>query len=68
MIDYLEKIGVGFWHSATVVDYHPEIPGYATGRALEPRTFDGRKLGKARFGRVRRQGPGENPVAPGLTG
>ncbi|WP_329450817.1 FAD-binding protein [Streptomyces sp. NBC_01724] len=57
MIDYLEKIGVGFWHSATVVDYHPEIPGYGTGRALEPRTFDGRRLGKARFGRVRRPVP-----------
>ncbi|MDQ0793312.1 FAD-dependent oxidoreductase [Streptomyces sp. B1I3] len=57
MIDYLEQIGVGFRHSATAVDYHPEIPGYGTGRALEPLTFDGRKLGKARFGRVRRPVP-----------
>ncbi|KAA9159327.1 FAD-dependent oxidoreductase [Amycolatopsis acidicola] len=53
MIDYLDRIGVGFWHSKTVVDYHPEIPGSGVGRALEPRTFDGRRLGKARFGRVR---------------
>lgn len=57
MVDYLEKCGVGFWHSAAVVDYHPEIRGYGTGRALEPRTFDGRRLGRARFGRVRRPVP-----------
>ncbi|MFF1920201.1 FAD-dependent oxidoreductase [Streptomyces sp. NPDC058221] len=54
MIDYLERAGVGFWHSAKAVDYHPEIPGYGTGRALEPHTFDGRRLGRDRFGRVRR--------------
>ncbi|MCQ4209425.1 FAD-dependent oxidoreductase [Streptomyces longispororuber] len=58
MLDYLEnKLGVGFWHSATVVDYHPELPGYGIGRALEPRTFDGRRLGRARFGRIRRPVP-----------
>lgn len=57
MIDYLDRVGVGFWHSKTVVDYHPEIPGYGIGRALEPRTFDGRELGKRRFGRVRRPVP-----------
>ncbi|GAB3563805.1 FAD-dependent oxidoreductase [Amycolatopsis endophytica] len=57
MLDYLDRIGVGFWHSKTVVDYHPEIPGSGVGRALEPRTFDGRKLGRARFGRVRRPVP-----------
>jgi 3-oxosteroid 1-dehydrogenase len=56
-IDYLERIGVGFWHSATVVDYHPEIPGAGTGRALEPQTFDGRLLGRENFGRVRRPVP-----------
>jgi succinate dehydrogenase/fumarate reductase flavoprotein subunit len=56
-VDYLERIGVGFWHSATVVDYHPEIDGSATGRALEPHTFDGRELGKAHFGRIRRPVP-----------
>ncbi|MEU1437047.1 FAD-dependent oxidoreductase [Streptomyces sp. NPDC005786] len=53
MIDYLERIGVGFRHSATAVDYYPEIPGYGIGRALEPHTFDGRRLGRARFGRIR---------------
>lgn len=57
MIDYLERVGVGFWHSATAVDYHPEIPGYGTGRALEPHTFDGRRLGRNRFCRVRRPVP-----------
>jgi 3-oxosteroid 1-dehydrogenase len=57
MVEYLDRIGVGFWHSKTVVDYHPEIPGSARGRALEPRTFDGRVLGKADFGRVRRPVP-----------
>ncbi|MFJ9087966.1 FAD-binding protein [Streptomyces sp. NPDC102384] len=58
MVDYLEKrLDVGFWHSKTVVDYHPEIAGFGIGRALEPRTFDGRRLGKARFGRVRRPVP-----------
>ncbi|MBE9373670.1 FAD-binding protein [Saccharopolyspora sp. HNM0983] len=53
MIDHLDRLGVGFWHSKTVVDYHPEITGSGTGRALEPQTFDGRRLGRARFGRVR---------------
>jgi 3-oxosteroid 1-dehydrogenase len=57
MVEYLDRIGVGFWHSKTVVDYHPEIPGSARGRALEPQTFDGRALGKADFGRVRRPVP-----------
>ena len=27
MVDYLDGIGVRFWPSKTVVDYHPEIPG-----------------------------------------
>ncbi|MEB3370472.1 FAD-binding protein [Saccharopolyspora mangrovi] len=53
MLDYLKRVGVEFWHSKTVVDYHPEIPGSGVGRALEPSTFDGRALGKARFGRIR---------------
>ena len=58
MVDYLDGIGVRFWHSKTVVDYHPEIPGAGLGgRALEPQTFDGRTLGKANFGRVRRPVP-----------
>jgi 3-oxosteroid 1-dehydrogenase len=57
MVEYLDGIGVRFWHSKTVVDYHPEIPGSARGRALEPQTFDGRTLGKANFGRVRRPVP-----------
>ena len=53
-IDFFDRIGVRFWHSSTVVDYHPEIPGASLGgRALEPQTFDGRTLGKENFGRVR---------------
>src|SRR6478752_10586386 len=51
---YLDRLGVRFWHSNTVVDYHPEIPGASLGgRALEPQTLDGRRLGKQNFGRVR---------------
>jgi 3-oxosteroid 1-dehydrogenase len=53
MIDHLDRLGIGFWHSKTVVDYHPETPGSGIGRALEPCTFDGRKLGRTGFGRVR---------------
>jgi glycine/D-amino acid oxidase-like deaminating enzyme len=57
-IDYFHEIGVQFWHSKTVVDYHPDIPGASLGgRALEPQTFDGRRLGKENFGRVRRPVP-----------
>src|ERR1700712_4009374 len=26
-IDYFDDIGVQFWHSKTVVDYHPDVPG-----------------------------------------
>ena len=58
MIDYLDRLGVRFWPSKKVVDYHPEIQGAGMGgRALEPVTFDGRQLGKASFGRVRRPVP-----------
>lgn len=52
-IDYFESLGVNFWHSKTVVDYHPEVEGSGRGRALEPHTFDGRILGKENFSRVR---------------
>jgi succinate dehydrogenase/fumarate reductase flavoprotein subunit len=51
VIEYFERMGLGFWHSASVVDYHPELPGSGVGRALEPHTFDARRL--AGFGRVR---------------
>jgi succinate dehydrogenase/fumarate reductase flavoprotein subunit len=54
MIDYLDRLGVRFWHSSTVVDYHPELPGAGVGRAMEPVTFDGRRLGKQNFACVRR--------------
>ncbi len=54
VIDYLERIGIGFWHSASVVDYHPERPGAGIGRALEPHTFDARRLRRGHFERVRR--------------
>jgi 3-oxosteroid 1-dehydrogenase len=58
MIDYMHELGVRFWPSRTVVDYHPEIAGASTGgRALEPMTFNGRLLGKERFARVRRPVP-----------
>lgn len=54
MIDYFhERLGVRFWHSKTVVDYHPEIDGHGVGRALEPETFDGRTLGASDFRRIR---------------
>ncbi|MEQ3553325.1 FAD-dependent oxidoreductase [Pseudonocardia nematodicida] len=52
-IDHLERLGVGFWHSKTVVDYHPEVAGSGVGRALEPHTFDGRLLGRDGFARIR---------------
>ena len=58
MIDYFDGLGVRFWPSKKVVDYHPEIAGAGLGgRALEPQTFDGRTLGKDDFGRVRRPVP-----------
>lgn len=53
MIDWFDGLGVRFWHSKTVVDYHPEVDGAGVGRALEPETFDGRKLGAEDFRRVR---------------
>lgn len=53
-IDYFDRIGVRFWNSRTVIDYHPEIEGASLGgRALEPQTFDGRLLGRENFDRVR---------------
>lgn len=53
MIGYLEKLGIKFLHSKTVVDYHPEEPGSGVGRALEPEPFNGRELGHENFRRVR---------------
>ncbi|MEQ6898009.1 FAD-dependent oxidoreductase [Microbacterium sp. KR10-403] len=53
MIDFFDDLGVRFWHSRTVVDYHPEVEGAGIGRALEPETFDGRLLGDEDFRRVR---------------
>ncbi|GAA3756613.1 FAD-dependent oxidoreductase [Microbacterium kribbense] len=53
MIDYFGALGVRFWHSKTVIDYHPELDGAGIGRALEPETFDGRLLGPEGFRRVR---------------
>ena len=61
MVEYLDRVGVRFWHSKKVVDYHLEIPGSARGRALEPQTFDGRTLGMEGFGRIR-------PPVPSSTG
>lgn len=57
MLAHLDRLGVEFWHSKAVVDYHPEIGGYAVGRALEPKTFDGRTLGRAGLRRIRRPVP-----------
>ncbi|HEY5880719.1 MAG TPA: FAD-binding protein [Nakamurella sp.] len=38
-IDYFDGIGVKFWQSKTVVDYHPEVEGASLGgRTLEPQT------------------------------
>ena len=54
MLDDMEKLGVEFLHSPAVVDYHSELPETGkTGRALEPKPFDGRKLGKVNFSHVR---------------
>ncbi|GAA3383970.1 FAD-dependent oxidoreductase [Cryptosporangium minutisporangium] len=52
-IDQLDRLGVGFRHTVSAVDYHPEIEGCGVGRALEPEPFDGRRLGAERFRRVR---------------
>ena len=54
MLDYMEKLGVEFLHSPNVVDYHSELPETGkTGRALEPKPFDARALGRANFSHVR---------------
>ncbi len=58
MLKYMEKLGVGFLHSPNVVDYHSELlESGMTGRALEPKPFDGRRLGRENFRRVRRPVP-----------
>lgn len=54
MLKYMENIGVEFLRSPNVVDYHSELPETGkTGRALEPKPFDGRELGKVNFAHVR---------------
>ncbi|MEV6917968.1 FAD-dependent oxidoreductase [Amycolatopsis sp. NPDC051106] len=53
-LDRLRQLGIGFRHTAGAADYHPEVPGAGVGRALEPEPFDGRRLGRRAFGRIRR--------------
>lgn len=54
MLDDMADFGVQFLHAPAVVDYHSELPETGkTGRALEPEPFDGRKLGRDKFRRVR---------------
>lgn len=58
MLKYMETLGVEFLRSPGVVDYHSELPETGkTMRALEPKPFDGRKLGKVNFAHVRRPVP-----------
>jgi 3-oxosteroid 1-dehydrogenase len=53
MLDAMADVGVRFWHAAGSVDYHPDVEGAGTGRALEPETFDARQLSRRDFARVR---------------
>ena len=47
----------------TVVDYHPEVAGAGLGgRALEPQTFDGRRLGQGELRPRPAAGPGVRAV------
>lgn len=58
MLTYMEGLGIEFLHSPGVVDYHSELPETGkTGRALEPKPFDGRLLGRENFRHVRRPVP-----------
>ncbi|MFV0374988.1 FAD-dependent oxidoreductase [Microbacterium sp.] len=52
-LEFYRRLGLRFLHSASVVDYHPERPGAGVGRAWEPEPFDGRRLGREKFRRVR---------------
>lgn len=54
MLEDMAELGVEFLRSPAVVDYHSELPETGkTGRALEPAPFDGRKLKRSQFRRVR---------------
>lgn len=54
MLEDMATLGVHFMRSPAVVDYHSELPETGkTGRALEPAPFDGRKLTRTQFARVR---------------
>lgn len=57
MINSMSDFGVRFWHAAGSVDYHPDVLGAGTGRALEPETFDARTLSRRDLARVRRPIP-----------
>lgn len=57
MLEYMEALGIVFLPT-TAVDYHSELPDSGqTGRALEPAPFDGKKLGRRDFQRIRRPVP-----------
>lgn len=54
MIDYMERHGITFIPFPGFVDYYPELPGAGHGyRALEPKPFDGKKLGRRDFPHLR---------------
>lgn len=58
MLEYMKGLGIEFLHSPSVVDYHSELPETGkTGRALEPKPFDGRRLGREHFRHVRHPVP-----------
>ena len=55
MLRYLELLGIEFIQQPHAVDYHSELPETGkTGRALEPKPFDARVLGKKRLNQIRR--------------
>ena len=62
MVEYLDRIGVGFWHSKTVVDYHPEIPGVGPRPGAGAADLRRAGLGKAELRPRPAPGPGVRPV------
>lgn len=46
MVDWMRSEGVSWGVLHNFTDYHPEFPGGACGRSLEPRLFDSNRLGE----------------------
>lgn len=61
MVNFLKKLGFEWQRAALYPDYYPNVKGAKTGRVIESKVFNGRKLKKLRKSQI--VAPGMPPIA-----